>query len=101
MINNPILIAVIGTLVITSAIALWTVWDMLNVRRELMDEMTDINADTLWGINAEKSEWKCYLFGGTPASQGIVWVPNKGCEPNWFWRKMQWLILGNLWEKNS
>jgi len=101
MINNPILIAVIGTLVITSAIALWTVWDMLNVRKELMDDMTDINADTLWGINAEKSEWKCYLFGGTPASQGIVWVPNKGCEPNWFWRKMQWLILGNLWEKNS
>jgi len=99
--TNLVLIAVISTLVITSVIALWTVWDMLNVRKELMDDMTDINADTLWGINAEKSEWKCYLFGGTPASQGIVWVPNKGCEPNWFWRKMQWLILGNLWVKEN
>jgi len=23
----------------------------------------------------------------------------EGKEPNWFWRKMQYLILGNRWEK--
>jgi hypothetical protein len=46
----------------------------------------------------EKSEWKCYLFG-TRDGSGIVWQPNKGGEPNWFWRKMQFLILGNRWVK--
>lgn len=46
----------------------------------------------------EYSEWKCYLFGTTDGS-GLVWQPNKGGEPNWFWRKMQFLILGNRWVK--
>ena len=49
----------------------------------------------------EPSEWKCYLFGNSADNQGIIWVPNKGCEPNWFWRKMQYLVLGNKWEKKS
>ena len=48
----------------------------------------------------EPSEWKCYLFG-SKSSQGIVFVPRKGQEPNWFWRKMQFLILGNKWVKNE
>jgi hypothetical protein len=46
----------------------------------------------------EKSEWKCYLFGSQDGG-GFVWYPNKGVEPNWFWRKMQFLILGNKWVK--
>jgi hypothetical protein len=46
----------------------------------------------------EKSEWKCYLFGTIDGS-GLVYRPNKGAEPNWFWRKMQFLILGNRWVK--
>ena len=100
--TNLVLIAVISTLVITSGIALWTVWDLAKRKERLMnDDMNDMNANTLWGINAEKSPWKCYMFGGTPASQGLIWMPNKGCEPNWFWRKMQWLILGNLWVKEN
>lgn len=45
----------------------------------------------------ERSDWKCYLFGGKPDAQGLVYIPAKGNEPNWFWRKMQYLILGNLW----
>ncbi|MBC8422045.1 MAG: hypothetical protein H8E03_01340 [Pelagibacteraceae bacterium] len=46
----------------------------------------------------EKSEWVCYLFGNTPENNfGLKWTPKKGCEPNWFWRKMQWLIFGNYW----
>ena len=50
----------------------------------------------------EHSEWKCYLFGNTPMrGNGLVWVPSKGCEPNLFWRKMQWLILGNRWIKEK
>ena len=41
--------------------------------------------------NPEYSEWKCLLFG----VDSFVWTPLKGEEPNWFWRKMQYLILGN------
>lgn len=49
----------------------------------------------------EFSEWCCYLFGNKPGGAGIAWRPHKGKEPNWFWRKMQWLILGNLWVKDD
>ncbi len=46
----------------------------------------------------EHSEWRCYLFGNRPWRQGgMVWHPLRGHAPNWFWRKMQYLILGNLW----
>ena len=45
----------------------------------------------------EYSDWKCYLFGGSATS--LTWTPYKGKEPNWFWRKMQYLILGNRWVK--
>ena len=49
--------------------------------------------------NPAMSDWNCYLFGNNPGCIGITWRPLKGKEPNWFWRKMQWLILGNLWVK--
>ena len=48
----------------------------------------------------ERSEWSCYLFGGS-SGDGMAWTPLKGCEPNWFWRKMQFLILGNKWVKEK
>lgn len=48
----------------------------------------------------ENSEWRCYLFGGTN-SEGILWQPIKGKEPNWFWRKMQFLCFGNRWVKEE
>ena len=44
----------------------------------------------------EQSDWKCYLFG---CGDGLVYHPAKGREPNWFWRKMQYLILGHKWVK--
>ncbi len=44
----------------------------------------------------ERSEWSCRLFGGT-IENGMVWTPQKGQHPNWFWRTMQYLILGNKW----
>ncbi len=47
----------------------------------------------------EQSDWECELFGMGP--QGVVFRPNKGCEPNWFWRLMQQLILGNKWVKRG
>ena len=44
----------------------------------------------------EYSEWQCLMFG----TDGWKWRPLKGKEPNWFWRKMQYLILGNEWVKD-
>ena len=43
----------------------------------------------------ELSDWKCHCFGGD--TYGVVWQPVRGEEPNWFWRKMQYLCFGNKW----
>lgn len=45
------------------------------------------------------SKWKCYLFG--TGTMGIMLRPLKGQEPNWFHRKMQYLLLGNEWVKDK
>lgn len=42
------------------------------------------------------SDWRCWLFGSSDGS-GLVWRPLSGQEPNWFWRKMQYLCFGNRW----
>ena len=47
----------------------------------------------------EYSDWECALFGG--GFNGFVWVPNKGCVPNRFWRLMQFLVFGNKWRKKE
>lgn len=47
----------------------------------------------------EYSEWRCYLFGESGC--GMLYIPPKGKEPNWFWRKMQYLCLGHRWVKNE
>ena len=52
----------------------------------------------------EQSEWKCYLFGNTPQeNSGIVWIPIKGQEPNWFVRWMMKVCFACIWvkEKNN
>lgn len=48
-----------------------------------------------------RSPWRCYLFGGTPQETPILWQPPLGGEPNWFWRKMQFLCFGNRWIKDK
>ena len=64
-------------------------------------ETTKINQQPTFSFTpVEKSEWKCYLFGSMDGS-GLAFQPRKGAEPNWFWRKMQFLILGNTWVKNE
>ena len=69
----------------------------------LIDTMTDVAAynivSSVLGRTYEGSEWQCLMFGGTP-DNGLKWRPPKGGEPNWFWRKMQYLILGNEWVKD-
>ena len=44
------------------------------------------------------SEWICYLFG---SGSSLTLRPIKGKEPNWFWRKMQYLCFGNKWVKDK
>jgi hypothetical protein len=48
----------------------------------------------------EYSEWQCHLFGSN-SDNGISWRPLEGKEPNWFWRKMQYLCFGNKWVKDD
>ena len=53
------------------------------------------------GINMpEYSGWSCCLFGGDKDT-GICWTPEKGKEPNWFWRFMQHMCFGNHWTKTK
>lgn len=65
-----------------------------------MDEFTD-NSESIKSYQCikmtEPSDWECYLFGGDT----LKWVPSKGKEPNWFWRKMQYLLFGNMWAKRE
>ena len=49
-------------------------------------------------ITPEQSPWKCHLFGGH-IGYGMTYRPQKGGEPNWFWRMTQHLILGHKWVK--
>ena len=51
-----------------------------------------------WRIQTPKtSDWVCYLFSSGVGA--ICYRPPKGEEPNWFWRKMQYLVLGHRWVK--
>jgi len=76
-------------------------------RTERMNEK-DETPDWIWTVQPfddseyeikfpEASDWQCHLFGGD--SNSITWTPAKGEEPNWFWRKMQYLCFGNKWVK--
>ena len=48
----------------------------------------------------ELSPWKCYLFRDDKG-YGMTYRPQKGAEPNWFWRMTQHLILGHKWVKDE
>ena len=41
----------------------------------------------------EYSKWRCEI------TSGYFFNPLKGKEPNWFWRKMQYLMFGFKWSK--
>lgn len=43
----------------------------------------------------DPSDWKCRLFG----IDNFFFIPSKGNEPNWFWRAMQYILVGNKWSK--
>lgn len=48
----------------------------------------------------ESSEWKCYMFGSSPeTNHGILYIPLKGHEPNWFVRRMMKVFFDCTWVK--
>jgi hypothetical protein len=50
----------------------------------------------------EMSEWKCYMFGNSPeVNEGIMYVPRKGHEPNWFVRWMMKVCFDCTWVKEQ
>lgn len=53
---------------------------------------------TITPVPKYSKEWECELFG---TGNNIVLTPGEGDVPNWFWRKMQYLILGNKWIKKE
>ena len=72
-------------------------------RRAAAQDKLGAAPDNIYTIKLpERSEWKCYMFGNTPHdNQGIVWVPIKGQEPNWFVRWMMKVCFACTWEKNA
>jgi hypothetical protein len=50
----------------------------------------------------EMSEWKCYMFGNSPeTNNGIMYVPRKVHEPNWFVRWMMKICFDCTWVKEQ
>lgn len=49
-------------------------------------------------MKEDEGHWICYMFGSKD-SYGLTWQPEKGKEPCWFWRKMQYIFFGNKWVK--
>jgi hypothetical protein len=50
----------------------------------------------------EMSEWKCYMFGNRPEiNNGIIYIPRKGQEPNWFERWMMKVCFDCTWVKEQ
>lgn len=54
-----------------------------------------------WQIfeSPKMSNWKCYLFGCYPSTNGIIYQPVEDNVPNWFIRWMMKICLGCIWVK--
>ena len=72
-------------------------------RRAAAQDKLGAAPDNIYTIKLpERSEWKCYMFGNTPHdNQGIVYIPGKGKEPNWFVRWMMKICFDCLWVKGA
>lgn len=65
-----------------------------------MNEEKKFDNTLPFSLPHRSTEWECHLFGSI-GREGIIWIPPKDGIPNWFWRKMQYLILGNKWVKQK
>jgi hypothetical protein len=62
-----------------------------------MDENLD-NKHYIAHNPPEFYDWYCVL---SQDQQNITFYPRKGCEPNWFQRKLQEICFGVKWEKKN
>ena len=63
---------------------------------QTIDFSGDTDFNSLLFVPKPDSGWQCKMFG---MKGGVIWHPQEGQVPCRFWRKMQYLILGNKWEK--
>lgn len=61
------------------------------------EQQKDPTTYTFRFVEPERSEWKCYLFGGN--EYGLVWQPLKGQEPCAWHRFWQRVFFGHRWVK--
>jgi hypothetical protein len=62
---------------------------------EWLDLLPYHNRITINQNSSNASEWNCRLYG----VDDFFFIPSKGNEPNWFWRAMQYILIGNKWSK--
>lgn len=62
-------------------------------RLEKMNSIPYLGSDLRSFINPEYSDWRCEM------TSNFFIQPLMGQEPNWFWRKMQYLVFGFKWKK--
>lgn len=53
------------------------------------------NSDIYLLDMSDSGEYECHIFNG------LIFIPKKGCEPNWFHMKMQELCFGFKWRKRK
>jgi len=62
-------------------------------RLEKMNSIPYLGGDLRYILNPEYSDWRCEM------TSNFYIQPLMGQEPNWFWRKMQYLVFGFKWKK--
>ena len=71
------------------------------MEQEMTDEIYIAKSEYTFTL-PERSEWKCYMFGNRPEiNNGILYVPRKGHEPNWFARWMMKVCFDCTWVKEQ
>lgn len=60
-----------------------------------------VGAATMSFYQPTMSNWQCYLFGNTPAGQGMVYRPAFDNVPNFFVRWCMKIMLGCTWVKDK
>ena len=52
--------------------------------------------ENIYDVKWNDFVWKCELFG---CGDAVTLGRKSGGQPNWFWRIMQYLLIGNKWKK--
>jgi hypothetical protein len=75
--------------------------DELEERRKAVEELKNselglpVEGEIAISEHPKMSQWQCHIV------DNFCIVPQDGSHPNWFWRKMQYVILGFKWKKSD